>query len=72
MRVVKLREIVVVLAPANDAGNLKARDAARDSGFKYMNDSLGPLPGRRAPAADVCLGLIAALVTRRSTCPDLR
>jgi CRISPR-associated endonuclease Csn1 len=37
MRVVKMREGQVTLAPHYEAGNLKARDAAKDDDFKYTN-----------------------------------
>ncbi|MBV9758885.1 MAG: hypothetical protein JO047_17705 [Alphaproteobacteria bacterium] len=36
MRVVKMRHGQVALAPHFEAGNLKARDAAKDDAFKYM------------------------------------
>ena len=43
LRVVKMSEGVVVLAPSNEAGNLKDRDAAKDDSFKYVSGRLGRL-----------------------------
>lgn len=39
MRVVKMMNGSVTLAPHNEGGNLKARDTSKDDAFKYLSAS---------------------------------
>lgn len=48
MRVVKMRDGQVTLAPHNEAGDLKKRDASKEDSFKYTNVSAGTLEERNA------------------------
>jgi len=48
MRVVKMRDGQVTLAPHTEGGNLKARDAAKDDPFKYVSVGASRLRSARA------------------------
>ena len=48
MRVVKMRDGGVTLAPHNEAGDLKKRDASKDDAFKYTNLSATSVRERSA------------------------
>jgi CRISPR-associated endonuclease Csn1 len=51
MRVVKMQNGTVVLAPHNEAGNLKARDADKGDPFKYLAAGARRLVSLRARKA---------------------
>jgi CRISPR-associated endonuclease Csn1 len=53
MRVVKFRDGQVNLAPHNEGGNLKVRDADRNDPFKYLNASAGRLHSEKARKVSV-------------------
>lgn len=48
LRVVKLSEGRVTLAPHNESGNLKARDADKNDPFKYINGSVASFAREKA------------------------
>ena len=48
LRIVKMRDGQVTLAPPNEAGNLKARDEAKDDAFKYIYAGAARLDAERA------------------------
>ena len=56
MRVVKMREGQITLAPHNEAGDLKKRDATKEDEFKYTNLSAGTLQERNANKVSVTPG----------------
>lgn len=53
LRVVKMREGTLTLAPHSEAGNLKARDTDRGDGFKYINASASRLFAEKARKVSV-------------------